>query len=265
MIFFQNPISIALVIIGASLPDFDHNIKKLNVYKMIIIGLISFIILYIANLPYFIGIIFLIIPIIFYFSNHRGFTHSILGILILSLLLSIVIIMGIFLIYPSLEYLTIMNNIENYYIISAAIISAAIIVLILGILTINKNLIVPFIVLFLLGIIFLPIEYYSFFTTFDISYNFINWLIYSINTITDINLITGFNLLLVNQMMIYFFLPLFLGFLTHLILDSLTPTGIELFRPFSSKKVHKKFAVACLILILLLAILKYFFTYNYYF
>lgn len=258
MIFFQNPISIALVIIGASLPDFDHNIKKLNVYKMIIIGLISFIILYIANLPYFVGIIFLIIPIIFYFSNHRGFTHSILGILVLSLLLSIVIIMGIFLIYPSLEYLAIMNNIENYYLISTAII-----VLILGIITINKNLIVPFILLFLLGIIFLPVEYYSFFTTFDISYNFINWLIYSINTIIGINLITGFNLLLINQMLIYFFLPLFLGFLTHLILDSLTPTGIELFRPFSSKKVHKKFAVACLILILLLAILKYFFTYNY--
>lgn len=260
MIFFQNPISIVLVIIGASLPDFDHNIKKLNVYKMIIIGLISFIILYIANLPYLVGIIFLIIPIIFYFSNHRGFTHSIFGIFLLSLLLSIVIIMGIFLIYPSLEYLAIMNNIENYFLVSTVII-----VLVLGILTINKNLIVPFIVLFLLGIIFLPIEYYSFFTTFDISYNFINWLIYSINTITSINLITDFNLVFINQMMICFFLPLFLGFLTHLILDSLTPAGIELFRPFSSKKVHKKFAVACLILILLLAILKYFFTYNYYF
>ncbi|MBF4468927.1 MAG: metal-dependent hydrolase, partial [Methanobrevibacter arboriphilus] len=146
MIFFQNPISIVLVIIGASLPDFDHNIKKLNVYKMIIIGLISFIILYIANLPYLVGIIFLIIPIIFYFSNHRGFTHSIFGIFLLSLLLSIVIIMGIFLIYPSLEYLDIMNNIENYFLVSTVII-----VLVLGILTINKNLIVPFIVLFLLG------------------------------------------------------------------------------------------------------------------
>jgi len=242
------------VVIGASLPDFDHNIKKSNIYKMIIVGLISFIILYIAKLPYFIGIIFLIIPIIFYFSNHRGFTHSILGIFLLSIILSIVIIMGIFLICPFLEYLAIINNLESYFLISATII-----ILGLGILAINKNLILPFIVLFLLGVIFLPIEYYSFFTTSNISYSLIDSLTYFINTKIVVNILNSHDLFFIIWMMFYFFLPLFLGFLTHLILDSLTPAGIELFRPFSSKKIHKKFAVFCLMLILVLTILKYFF------
>jgi inner membrane protein len=48
--------------------------------------------------------------------------------------------------------------------------------------------------------------------------------------------------------------PLFLGFLSHLILDSFTPAGLKIFEPFSSKKVHKNFGVALIILLGLLAI-----------
>ena len=46
LMFFNNPLIIALSVIGANIPDFDHKFKKDNVYKMIILGLIVFISLY---------------------------------------------------------------------------------------------------------------------------------------------------------------------------------------------------------------------------
>ena len=55
--FFHNPLSIALALIGANVPDFDHKFKKDNVYKIIILGLVVFISLYILKLPYYIGLI----------------------------------------------------------------------------------------------------------------------------------------------------------------------------------------------------------------
>ena len=57
LMFFNNPLIIALSVIGANIPDFDHKFKKDNVYKMIILGLIVFISLYILKLPYYLGLI----------------------------------------------------------------------------------------------------------------------------------------------------------------------------------------------------------------
>jgi inner membrane protein len=34
LIFFHNPLTIALTIIGANAPDFDHDFKRENVYKI---------------------------------------------------------------------------------------------------------------------------------------------------------------------------------------------------------------------------------------
>ena len=55
--FFHSPLLIALTLIGANIPDFDHKFKKDHVYKLIILGLIVFISLYILKLPYMIGLI----------------------------------------------------------------------------------------------------------------------------------------------------------------------------------------------------------------
>ena len=57
LMFFHNPLLIALTFIGANIPDFDHKFKKDHVYKLIILGLIVFISLYILKLPYYIGLI----------------------------------------------------------------------------------------------------------------------------------------------------------------------------------------------------------------
>ena len=63
LMFFHNPLLIALTFIGANIPDFDHKFKKDHVYKLIILGLIVFISLYILKLPYFVGLIIVFLGI----------------------------------------------------------------------------------------------------------------------------------------------------------------------------------------------------------
>lgn len=53
-------------------------------------------------------------------------------------------------------------------------------------------------------------------------------------------------------------ISIFLGVLSHIILDSFTPSGIKLFAPLSSKKVHKRFGISCICFLIPLAILYYF-------
>jgi len=230
LLFFPNPISIAIAIIGANLPDFDHDVKKINLYRMEIIGLLLFIVLYIANLPYFIGIIFAILPVIFYFSKHRGFIHSLLGIAILSILIFSVFLVGIAILSPILSSLGLIN--QNFF---SELIAISLMVMGLAILILNKRLIAPFLILFLLGILFLPDGLSMYYAPF---YSNLYSYISIIGPAISYNSYKLFILIL---------FPLFLGLLSHLILDSLTPSGIELFRPFSSKKVHKSFAIICLI------------------
>ena len=230
LLFFPNPISIAVAVIGANLPDFDHDIKKINLYKMLIVGLLLFIILYIFNLPFFIGIILCILPVIFYFSKHRGFTHSLLGTVILSILVFLVVVMGASILFPVLSSFELFNPSFSTQLLAIPIMA-------LAILTLNKKLIVPVCLLFLIGVIFFPEGFFTYYIPFYTS-------LYSY--IPIINNIISYDSY---KIIIFILFPLFLGFLSHLILDSLTPSGIELFQPFSSRKVHKNFAIICLILL----------------
>lgn len=212
-IFFQNPISLALALIGASLPDFDHDIKKSQVHMIIIIGFLIFELLFVLKLPYFLGLILCLLAIIFYFSNHRGFTHSILGILILTTLIFLIIILGSSLIISSIPF-----SIKNLELIAISII-----ILLLSCLIVNNKLILITIFLLSLPFIFSSIYYIDYFLIF---------------------------------------VSLFLGFLSHLILDSFTPSGIKIARPFSSKKVHKKFGLISLLILFLIAIPNLFLFFN---
>ena len=193
-----------MTLIGASLPDFDHDVKKNNVYILIITGLVIFGILYLLSLPYLIGIMICLLAIIFYFSSHRGFTHSIFGITILTVLIFLIIIMGSF---------TILSlNLKPVIVFETAL---GLMILFLGLISLNKKLILPFILLFFLGLLLLKI-------------NPVNYI-----------------------MMIF---SIFLGFLSHLILDSFTPMGVKILTPFSSKKFQKDFGIVMIILLVTLAI-----------
>ena len=116
LMFFHSPLLIALTLIGANIPDFDHKFKKDNVYKLIILGLIVFISLYILKLPYFIGLIIVFLGVCFYFSEHRSFTHSIFGAIILTASVSLILIWAFLLVIN-------FTNINNYYFIMAVLIA----------------------------------------------------------------------------------------------------------------------------------------------
>ena len=143
LMFFHSPLLIALTLIGANIPDFDHKFKKDNVYKLFILGLIVFISLYILKLPYFIGLIIVFLGVCFYFSEHRSFTHSIFGAIILTASVSLILIWAFLLIIN-------FTNINNYYFIMAVLIA------ILSFLFFNKKVLMIFLPLFFISLFILP-------------------------------------------------------------------------------------------------------------
>lgn len=143
LMFFHNPLTIALTFIGANIPDFDHKFKKENVYKMIILGLIVFISLYILKLPYYIGLIIIFLGVTFYFSEHRSFTHSIFGILTLTSAVSLILIWGS-------QLVGAVTILDNQYLLMAILIA------LLSFLFLNKKLLMIFLPLFFICLFVLP-------------------------------------------------------------------------------------------------------------
>ena len=135
LMFFHNPLTIALTLVGANIPDFDHKFKKDNVYKIIILGLIVFISLYILKLPYYIGLIIVFLGVTFYFSEHRSFTHSIFGVLTLTAAVALVLIWASQLILE-------VTVIDNQYLMMAILIA------LLSFLFLNRKLLMVFLPLF---------------------------------------------------------------------------------------------------------------------
>lgn len=215
LLFFHNPLLVALTVIGANLPDFDHKYKKEKVYQMIIVGLIVFIFLYIFNFPYYLGLIIVFLGAVFLFSSHRSFTHSIFGLLTLTAAMSLILIFS----YTIISNYIIFPNVNPYYLM-------LLIVILLGFLFLNRK----------VFLIFLPVLV-------------ISVLIFPIGGLDYIQLS----------------LAVFLGLLSHIILDSFTPAGIKLLAPLSSKKVHKKFGISCICLLIPLAIFYYFNFGNFFF
>ncbi|WP_458403304.1 metal-dependent hydrolase [Methanobrevibacter sp.] len=147
--FFHSPLLIALSLIGANIPDFDHKFKKDNVYKLIILGLVVFISLYILKLPYLIGLIIVFLGVCFYFSEHRSFTHSIFGTIILTSAVSLILIWAFQLVIS-------ITDLENYYLLMAILIA------LLSFLFLNRKIL----------LIFLPLYFASLFifSSGDINY-----------------------------------------------------------------------------------------------
>jgi len=183
--FIQDVFYLSLTVIGTSIIDMDHHVKKNNLIIMVFFGIILFILLYMLKLPYLIGISLIVIALIFHLSRHRGFSHSILGVLILSSLLTF-FILGFYSLFYGL-------NIESK-------IPLIIISIILGIMILNKKILLPFFILALSGVIITPNA---------------------------------------NLSIYYTFLAILTGSLSHIILDLFTPRGIELFNPLSSRKFKK--------------------------
>ena len=166
-------------------------------------GALISVILYHFNLPFYLGIVIIALSLIFFFSSHRGFTHSFLGIILQSLAMGLMLFLA--------SQLLLELNLFN-----AKIVVISLIVLFIAILFVNKK---------VLFVVFILIMFSIWkFNTFDIS--FINCIF-----------------------------PVFLGLLSHMILDSFSPSGVRPFIPFSNKKFYKNFGIAMIIILAIIFIL----------
>ncbi|MDI6702540.1 metal-dependent hydrolase [Methanothermobacter wolfeii] len=192
--FFQAVFPLALALIGAMVPDMDHEVKSGNVSTAFLIGLVIFMVFYILGLPYIAGIALMDLALIFYLSRHRGFTHSILGAFILSACLTVFVLSIFFLL-------------RSFGVDERG--SVAVILISLGFIILNRVLILPFILLTVIGVFLTPFPVMNLYT------------------------IMG---------------PFLLGFLSHAVLDSFTPSGVRFMRPFSGRTFKKGFGVSVLLL-----------------
>ena len=202
--FIHDIFYLSLALIGASMIDMDHHIRKNDLILLAVLGVLLTFSLYILKLPFLIGISLIIMAFIFYLSKHRGFVHSIWGVLALSFLLAFSVI-GIYALLHGF-------NLDEK-------ISLIVISVILGIITLNKKFLLPFFIIVPVGII--------------------------ITKNTDLN-------------MLYVFLAILIGSLSHILLDLFTPSGIRLFNPLSSKKFKKSSGVILFVLWAFLAFIYVF-------
>ena len=69
--FFPNIFYIALAVIGASIIDMDHRVNQKNITIIGLLGVILALILYIFHFPYLVGVLFALMALLFYVSEHR--------------------------------------------------------------------------------------------------------------------------------------------------------------------------------------------------
>lgn len=133
---FYDPLAIALAVISTNIPDFDHEFKRNHVLTIIALGTLISLFLYFMGLPYYFGLVIVLLGCIFLASSHRGFTHSILGIFLITILLSLFLFFGASLSSYGLD----LNNPKNQMILLILIIA-------LSLLFLNKKLSPIFLVL----------------------------------------------------------------------------------------------------------------------
>ena len=122
---FYDPLAIALAVISANIPDFDHEFKRNHVLTIIALGAIIALFLYFLGLPYYLGLVIVLLGAIFLVSSHRGFTHSILGAFLITVFLSLFLFFGMGLSSYDLDF----NSSRNLMILLILIIALALLFL----------------------------------------------------------------------------------------------------------------------------------------
>lgn len=140
--FFPDVFYLSLAVIGTSIIDFDHLLKIKSLFIMGLMGILLTFLLYLLKLPLILGLLLIFLALIFLACKDRGFMHSVFGVTLTSVILTLFIIGSYFLIF---------NFTSNRLAILIVIISF------LGFLSLNKKLVAPFIVLVVVGMLLLPV------------------------------------------------------------------------------------------------------------
>ena len=195
--FFPDVYYLALAVIGASVVDLDTSFRYRNLLIMALFGGALAFVLQLLNITPFPGILLISIAFFFFLAQHRGFVHSIPGVCLATFCLALFVL--------SFQSLLLTFNID--YRVSIYLTS-----IIMGVMILNRGLLIIYALLVSLGIFLSP----------QTSFNFL-----------------------------FIYTALFVGSLSHLILDLFTGNGVKLFGPISNHSYGK---IAGLFLLVLWAI-----------
>ncbi len=78
-------------LLGASIPDLDHENNTNKVLDMFMVGVVLSVLLLFFNGVYLGGLLLVLLALIFYVSKHRGFTHTLLGVFMLSSIFTLMV------------------------------------------------------------------------------------------------------------------------------------------------------------------------------
>ncbi|OED29992.1 metal-dependent hydrolase [Methanosphaera sp. WGK6] len=213
--FIPSVFYLFFALIGASIPDMDHHTNNDKVYSMFVIGVILSILLFFYDGLSISALIIVSLAVIFYMSKHRGFTHSLLGISILSFLFML-LVMG-FIPILSRIFLSLGFDISSSLIL-------LVILAIIGYFVISKRYLYIYLLILAIYLVVFPVDYTS-----------IQW----------------------SKVL----LTMFVGALSHIVLDLWTPAGLKVLKPFTDFKFHKGLAIF-LVLIWVLSSIFVLFTYG---
>jgi inner membrane protein len=183
--FFPDVYYLSLAVVGASVVDLDTSFRYRNLVLMALAGGILAVVLQFFKITPFPGILLISIALFFFVAQHRGFVHSIPGTGLAAACLALFVI----------SFQNILGSLTPDLRVSFLLTS-----LVLGIIVLNRGLLIVYALLVTIGIFLTPIS----------SFNFI-----------------------------YVATALFVGSLSHLILDLFTGNGVKLFDPLSKHRFGK--------------------------
>jgi inner membrane protein len=175
---FPDVYYLSLAVIGASAVDLDTSFRYRNLFIMAIFGGALAIVLQFLKITPFPGILLISIAVFFFLAQHRGFVHSIPGACLTTFSLAVFV----------LSFQALLLTFKVDYRISIYLTS-----ILMGVMILNRGLLILYALLVSLGIFLIP----------QTTFNFL-----------------------------YIYTALFAGSLSHLILDLFSGNGVKLFEPF---------------------------------
>jgi inner membrane protein len=87
--FFPDVFYLSLAVIGTSIIDFDHLLKIKSLFIMGLMGILLTFLLYLLKLPLILGLLLIFLALIFLVCKDRGFMHSVFGVTLTSVILTL--------------------------------------------------------------------------------------------------------------------------------------------------------------------------------
>ncbi|MCD7781806.1 MAG: metal-dependent hydrolase [Methanosphaera sp.] len=136
-------------LIGASIPDMDHKNNTNKVYSMLITGIIVAILSILLGGSTILTLIIIALAMIFYFSKHRGFTHTFMGSIILSFLFMLMFI----------ALISVLSSILSFVGLTSTTLVIFISLVVMGYFTVSRRYLLLYVGVLTVYLLFMPVSY----------------------------------------------------------------------------------------------------------